>query len=103
MPEAEQEPFSQTPDERAKKHQQAQRALVIAYKRCFTTESGLRVLADLKQRFGWDRWEAEDTTDADVIARRCAAKGPIFHIERQLKTVFRKGKPIRRAGREPSP
>lgn len=74
------------------KQQQARRRLILAYKRCFTTESGKTVLADLKHQFGWDRWEADNSDNAEVIARRCSAKGPIFHIEKQMRTVFRDGK-----------
>lgn len=80
----------------AKKHQEAQRQLVIDYKAVFGSDKGQRVLSDLKKVFGFDRWEAQDSEDANVIARRVCMKGPIFHIERMLKTTFaREQKPKR--------
>lgn len=102
-PESPQEPFTQTPEERESRRAQAARQLVLAYKRCFTTASGLTVLADLKAKFGFDRWEAEDTEDDRKIIRRTCAKGPIFHIERQLRTQFRAGRKIKQLSAKASP
>lgn len=90
------EPFTQSPEERDRDRHHAKRQLVNAYKRCFSTESGKIVLTDLKQRFGFDRWPAEDTEDERKIARRVFAMGPLFHVEQQLKTIFRDGKPKRK-------
>lgn len=81
---------------------------MLAYKRCFSTASGMAVLADLKERFAFDRWPAETglsagtKLDDDVILRRVFAMGPLFHIEKQLKTIFRDGKP-KRPARQASP
>jgi hypothetical protein len=77
--------------------QQAQKQLVLDYKAVFNSEKGQRVLADLKQRFGFDRWEAdsEQLTD-NQIARRVCMKGPLYHIERLRNTTFReKARPKR--------
>lgn len=94
------QPLITTPEtaaaEQARKEKlHADKQVVLAYKRVFATPSGQLVLDDLKKVFGWDRWEAQDTHDESQIARRCAAKGPIFHIEKQLRTVFKDGKPKR--------
>jgi len=86
------EPFSEDPEEIAKRRESEQRRLVLDYRATFQSEKGRHVMADLKRRFGWERWEAEDTENADLIARRVAAKGPIFHIEKMLRITFREGK-----------
>jgi hypothetical protein len=88
-------PFQPTDPAAEQKRHHAKRQLVLCYKRVFSTDSGKKVLADLRHLFGMDRWECENESDAQAIARRCAAKGPIFHIEKQLKTEFRQGKPTR--------
>lgn len=94
------EPYTQTPEEKQAQRDHGTRQLVLAYKRCFATESGKTVLADLKHRFGFDRWPAEDTEDERKIARRVFAMGPLFHVEKQLKTIFRAGKPKRPARKD---
>lgn len=92
-------PFSGT-DPRAaqdEKRQALQRLLVIHYKRCFTSDSGKKVLADLKKRFGFNQWPAEDTEDERKIARRVFAQGPLYHIQKQLDNPL---KPKRTSAKE---
>lgn len=84
------EPFSTADREAQTKTQSAAiRRRVLAYKRCFSTESGRAVLADLKAKFGFDRCEAESETLSDnIIARRTCMKLPIYHIERMRAHTF---------------
>lgn len=97
------EPFSEDAREQREKQtakqRAAMRARILAYKRCFSTASGQAVLADLKERFGFDRCEAESETLSDnIIARRTCMKMPIFHIEKMRGYTFRdNGTPKRAA------
>ena len=95
-PTAQPEPFSTPPAERDNKRSQAERERILAYKRCFSTASGMAVLADLKVRFQFDRWEADNSDDPAVILRRVYMHGPLWHIQKQMDTVFREGKPQRK-------
>lgn len=70
--------------------------MVKAYNSTFSSANGRMVLADLKAKFGFDKWDAADTEDADKIARRVCMKGPIYHIERMRLHIFRKdAKPLK--------
>lgn len=80
------------------KRQAEFRRLVGDYKATFANEKGQRVLADLKQKFGFDRWEAESETLSDnIIARRVCMKGALYHIQKMLAHTFRKEPKPRRA------
>lgn len=83
------EPFAERKELDAKREAE-KRNLVKAYKSTFGSAHGLMVLADLKHAFGFDKWEAIDTDDADKIARRVCAKGPIFHITKMIATSLEK-------------
>jgi hypothetical protein len=85
------EPFSRKTDDTAVRKQAEFRRLVKAYAATFSSAHGRLVLADLKRKFGFDRWEAESEALSDnTIARRVCMKGPIFHIEKMRTHIFRK-------------
>lgn len=95
------EPFAERRDLDAKREAE-KRNLVKAYKSTFGSAHGMMVLADLKHAFGFDKWEAIDTDDADKIARRVCAKGPIFHIEKMRNTSLEKKAKPKAAISEPA-
>lgn len=70
------------PQQEAEKRQSEQRELVLAYKRLFATSDGRRVLADLKDKYGFDKngVERDDyvagCTGID-LSRKDGTKSPI--------------------------
>jgi hypothetical protein len=78
------QPPSEMEIEAAKRRDET-RELVLAYKRCFTSESGRRVLADLCAKFGFDKKEHENSSfipgaSATDVAWRDGSKDPVRHI-----------------------
>jgi hypothetical protein len=70
--------------EAAKRRDEA-RELVLAYKRCFSSDSGKRVLADLCAKFGFDKKQHENSSyipgaSATDVSWRDGSKDPVRHI-----------------------
>lgn len=84
------EPYTQTSE--TEKKQNASRQLQLDYRAVFNSPKGQRVLSDLKARFGFGKWPAKDTEDERAIARRVFMQGPLYHIEEQLRTPFKREK-----------
>jgi hypothetical protein len=84
------EPFTGSPAAIAEKRATEFRQLVKAYKGTFATAHGRLVLADLKAKFRFDDCEADSELHSDnIIARRCFAKKPIYHIEKMRNATLR--------------
>jgi len=81
------EPTSQpltTPKEDAEKRKEARRELCKAYKRCFATDDGKRVLGDLRALFHWgDDPYLNGISHAD-LAQRCGTHSPLRHIKKMM-------------------
>jgi hypothetical protein len=76
------EPFADKPKRSPLEDaENARRALIKAYRATFSSGAGRVVLADLKYRFGFDKWDAADTEESDKIVRRVFSKGPLYYIE----------------------
>ena len=78
-----------TPEEEQRKRLDEEREITRSYKRVFSTDSGLVVLADLNEKFGRHKAEYQYGCTAMDLAYRTGLKQFALHIDNQLKAVLR--------------
>lgn len=84
---------------------QAERDLILRYKRLFARDDGKAVFEDLCEKFGFDRSLFADdlAADSELIARREAMRQPLYHIRRMRDHVFKKEPKLETAISEDTP
>lgn len=90
-----------TPEEVAKKQAKQADDLKLAYRAVFGSDKGKLVWADLRNRFCFDRWAAEDTEDFEKIGRRVFMQGPLHHIKKMMESPLSETKKRQRKEKIP--
>ena len=89
----------QTPQSDQEKRNEAARDLIRAYKRCFSSEDGRRVLADLDKKYGWGNDPFEPGIGHADLANRCGMHSPLRYIhkmkEKELPAIPKAQKQIK--------
>lgn len=78
-----------SPEKIAEKRASAHRDLVRAYKRFGASEDGRRILADLEEKYGFDRDDFVYGGTAMDLAYRNGTKSPIRYIRKMRDMVLR--------------
>jgi hypothetical protein len=81
------EPTSQPPPpaKEAEDRRASARELTKAYKRCFATDDGKRVLADLRARYHWGDDPYQHGISHADLAQRCGLHSPLRHIAKMIE------------------
>lgn len=77
-----------TPEQVAEQRTTAHRDLVRAYKRLFTSDDGRRVLADLEEKYGFDRDDYVYGCTPGDHAYRSGLKSPIRYIRKMRDSAL---------------
>ena len=80
---------AETPETEAEKRHDAQRELVRAYKRVFSTEDGRRVLADLERKYHWGEDPYTIGIEHGDLSFHCGVHSPIRYIHKMKNTELR--------------
>lgn len=97
-----------TSAEEFEKRQQAARELTRSYQRLFASADGKRVLADLEEKYGFDRDDYTFGCTGKDLAYRNGVKSPIRYMRKMRDTVLRPiGEKLRKvkakSGADPAP
>lgn len=72
----------------AEKRAAAERELLVAYRRCFATDSGKVVLADLKRKVGYKRSPYTLGIGGKDLAFRCGGQEVVHGITLNIESPF---------------